>query len=140
MDLRIKRTGYHADGILGQLLGPDGAILFYTLEHSYLEDDHYAPKLAGGRYLCVLGAHRLHGMTEDFQAYEVMGVPEFQGEPVSGILFHWGNYNRDSEGCILLGMSEAEIGGVDMVTSSRNAWAKFMSMQTGCESFILTVG
>lgn len=118
------------DGIFGEL-HKDGVFFCYTLEHSF----DNKPKVADGTYTCQRGPHRLHGMTEDFTTFEVKNVPNFNGVPVTGILFHWGNYNKDSEGCILLGSSETPT----MVGNSRAEWAAFMKELEGFDSFELEV-
>lgn len=83
--------------------------------------------------------HRLHGMTEDFETFEVLGVPDFQGNPVTGLLFHWGNWNKDSEGCILTGEAETSSAQGMMVTASRDKFAAFMQLHEGEDTFQLTV-
>ena len=123
--MTLTRTRYTEDGIFGEL-SMDGRFLAVTLEHSY----QCVPKLPGGLYLCVRGGHRLEGMPADFQTFEVTGVPGH-----SGILFHWGNYNRDSDGCILLGGGALD----KMITDSRRAFANFMAALSGVERFQLTV-
>lgn len=119
-----------ADGIFGELYR-DGQFFCYTLEHSY----DNKPKLADGTYTCKRGPHRLHGMTEDFITFEIMGIPNFNGVPVTGVLFHWGNYNKDSEGCVLLGSTETPT----MVGNSRNEWAAFIETEKGFDTFQLEV-
>jgi hypothetical protein len=74
-------------------------------------------------------------MTEDFITFEIKGVPNFNGIPVTGVLFHWGNYDKDSEGCVLMGSSETPT----MITNSRQTWADFMKDLDGIDSFTLTV-
>lgn len=112
------------------LFDDEGTPIAVTLEHSY----DGAPKLPVGAYTCVRGPHRLHGMDHDFETFEVTGVPGH-----TGILFHWGNYNKDSEGCILLGrvMTASPIGW--MVTHSKETFAMWMAACGGRESFQLTV-
>ena len=74
-------------------------------------------------------------MTADFETFEVLGV-----EGHTGLLFHWGNFNRDSEGCILTGEEDfTSDSGERMVTASRKAFAEFMDMQKGVDSFLLAV-
>jgi hypothetical protein len=74
-------------------------------------------------------------MTEDFITFEIMGVPNFNGVPVTGVLFHWGNYDKDSEGCVLMGSSETPT----MIGNSRTTWAAFMDSLNGVDSFQLEV-
>lgn len=126
MTLNLKRTEFSDDGVFGELSDESGKILFYTLEHSYGGQ----AKLDTGAHKCLLGAHRLHGMTSDFQTYEITGVLGH-----AGILFHWGNFNKDSDGCVLLGQSRVG----KMVTSSKDAFAAFMALTDEAQSFELIV-
>lgn len=137
----LYRDSYSADGIFGLLLDENDVAVATTLEHAYpakAEDvDTFEPKLAPGVYTCLRGKHQLYGMDAPFDAFEIMDVPSFQGVPVTGILFHVGNYNRDSEGCILLGQT-IDVG-QKMVVRSREAFAAFMGGLVGVDSFQLTV-
>ena len=134
MNLKLKRTEYRSDGIFSDCYDDIGQVFMRTLEHAYGEET-YLPKVAPGVYTCKRSMHRLHGMTEDFETFEIMGV-----EGHNNILFHWGNYNRDSEGCVLCGDTEAVIdNGVHIVTGSRKKFAAFMALQNGIDEFELTV-
>ena len=126
----LTHTHFTPDGIFGKL-EKDGTFICYTLEHSY----DNKPKLADGNYVTKRGPHRLHGMTEDFITFEIMDVPNFDGVPVTGVLFHWGNYNKDSEGCVLMGSGETPT----MITSSKQEWTDFMASLEGVDSFDLEV-
>jgi hypothetical protein len=57
----------------------------------------------------------------------------------TGLLFHWGNWNRDSDGCILTGEAFADSAKGEMVTNSRASFARFMALQDGFDSFQLEV-
>lgn len=143
VSMTLTRTQNQEDGILGTLKGNDLGFHCVTLEHAYatLEYAHggasngFLPKLPTGTYTCVRGPHRLHGMTDDFTTFEITNVPGH-----TNILFHWGNYNRDSEGCVLLGdkMSSTD-NGEAMITSSRLTFSEFMRYLDGVNEFILTV-
>lgn len=126
MKLLLKRSDCTASGIFSDLCSENGVKLYSTLEHSY----DCKPKIPNGTYKCVRGKHRLHGMTEDFETFEITGVEGHQG-----LLFHWGNWNRDSDGCVLLGHTRSG----DMVTNSRVAFHDFMEGLKGLDSFTLTV-
>src|SRR5271168_2377957 len=103
MNLILTRLDHSENGIFGQLLDSKTNHLFFTLEHAFEQTDGtYGPKLPNGNYLCVKGLHSLDHTPTPFEAFEVTNVPGH-----SGILFHIGNYNRDSDGCILLGTSLA---------------------------------
>jgi hypothetical protein len=74
-------------------------------------------------------------MAQPFTTFEITGVPGH-----SNILFHIGNYNKDSEGCVLLGrgITEAQSGD-QMITMSNTTFKYFMDNQAGVDTFILTV-
>lgn|ERR1035437_2359376 len=131
MNLTLERDAYREDGIFSTLLDDKGDTIAKTLEHSY----DNLPKVPAGTYTCVRGPHRLHGMTEDFSTFEVTGV-----EGHAGILFHWGNFNKDSEGCVLVGKEVAiQAAGAWIITASRDTFAAFMALQEGVDEFQLTV-
>jgi hypothetical protein len=133
MDLTLKRLQFRADGIFSDLKAGE-SLVAQTLEHAY-EGAGWVPKIPYGAFKCVRGAHRLHGMTEDFETFEITGVQSH-----TNLLFHWGNFNKDSEGCILLGRSIARAPDqTQMVTESRESFARFMRLQEGVKEFTLTV-
>jgi hypothetical protein len=128
---KLVRKEFRPDGIFSELYDQNGKLIAHTLEHSY----DNKPKLYNGQFKCVRGPHRLHNMTEDFITFEITGV---QGH--SDILFHWGNFNKDSEGCVLLGTSEVTgADGANMVTASRPKFAQFMAALEGVNEFQLVV-
>lgn len=127
LTLSPAKTG--ATGIFGTLGLPNGVIL-HSLEHAYPDGyGHYDAKLPSGTYECKLGTHQLHH-GGPFQTYEVTGVPGH-----TGILFHKGNTQSDSEGCILLGMERSG----DAVIRSAEAFETFMEALRGVDSFWLAV-
>lgn len=137
MDLKLIRNEYEVDGIFGYLQDTSGKEIAVTLEHSYVADnDGFAPKVPKGEYKCVRGMHRLESMTEPFETFEITNVPGH-----TNILIHFGNFNCDSAGCILIGESLA-INPADkqqMITASRVTFGKFMRLQNGIDSFTLTI-
>jgi len=129
MDLKLNRIAYKADGIVSELISGSSRIIANTIEHSY----DSKPKLQPGVYKCVRGTHKLHDGIA-FETFEVTGV-----EGHSGILFHVGNWNKDSDGCILVGdgLSTSKQG--TMITNSKVLFHDFMALQAGVDSFTLTV-
>lgn len=133
MKWQLKTTDYRIDGIFSELLSEDGTRVGATLEHAYPSGDGFLPKLPrGATYTCVRGQHQLeHGAP--FITFEITGVPGH-----SGILFHVGCFNQDSNGCVLVG---------DMVVKpatwwinrSRDTFEKLMLALDGVDSFDLEV-
>lgn len=130
MNIILNRQEFRSDGIFGFILDSNYKFLFTCLEHSY----DCLPKLPKGKYSCVRGLHKLHDGIE-FEAFEVMDVPNH-----TGILFHIGNYNEDSEGCILLGVGFGQTSSNGkMITGSKQALKAFMELQKELDSFTLIV-
>lgn len=141
MNLILFRDEYREDGVFGRLIDEHNNQVAVTLEHSFdsnLGDGSYIPKVLSGTYTCLRHApNRL-----PYETFELQNVPDFQGRPVIGILLHAGNYDRDSDGCILLGRRIApdpETPGNQMITSSKNTFNAFMDSQKGLDSFTLVI-
>lgn len=137
MNLILNRTEYESDGIFGQLLDENNNIICVTLEHAYDSsngDGSYAPKLPAGIYTCERGQHQLANMKAPFTTFEIMNVPGH-----TNILYHVGNYNKDSEGCVLLGQEISSFEGHNVITHSKAAFQKFMELQENIDQFTLTV-
>lgn len=132
MILHLIRIEKLFTGIAGFLRRDDGVVFCSTLEHAYRIDcDHYAPKLPDGEYDCVRGMHQLEGMKEPFETFEITGVPNH-----TGILFHVGNHNYDSAGCVLVG--KMLIDNRELLYSEQ-AFKEFMQLLNGISTFNLTV-
>lgn len=131
MNLRLFRKFFSHYGIFSVLLTDFDFQIAVTLEHSYLNEvSGFLPKIPDGTFLCVRGLHQLSNMKEPFETFEIMGVPGH-----TKLLFHAGNFNKDSEGCVLLGEKIQS----NMITNSRLTFDKFMKLQDNVESFGLTV-
>lgn len=135
VNLSLVRDEFIADGIFGRLMDARNKVIAHTLEHAYLQDDgSYSPKTPAGTYTCQRGDHLLHGMTNPFSTFEIMNVPGH-----SGILFHVGNWNADSDGCVLLGDAIVPSSKGQMVTQSKVIFAEFMQLQNGLNSFEVVI-
>jgi hypothetical protein len=140
MKLILQRRSASVDGVFSDLLDEKGNFLFCALEHAYLmpKKKIYKAKIPVGTYTCKKTYRTLtENPTEAdyFWTYEIMNV---KGH--TGILFHVGNYNDDSNGCVLIGkgLGRKSDGG-RMITSSRQAMEAFMKLLDGAESFTLVV-
>lgn len=129
MTLTLVRKEFREDGIFSELLDEKGNFLAVTLEHSY----DLKPKLYNGEFTCIKGLHRLHNNIA-FETFEIAGVKDH-----TGILLHPGNWQTDSEGCILLGIEIKDDPKGKMVTHSMIAFSKFMSKMEKVKSFQLVV-
>lgn len=129
MTYTLKRIEYREDGIFSELRDDKGVVVAHTLEHSY---DKF-PKLYKGTFNCVRGMHQLHD-AKPFETFEITGV---KGH--INILFHAGNWNKDSEGCVLLGSGIVQSDKGQMITGSKVCFKEFMVNLAGANSFLLVV-
>jgi hypothetical protein len=140
----LSTTDYRADGVFSEL-HCDDELFSVTLEHAFAQSDSsFAPKLPrGATYTCKVGTGPANGMHvlehynqgRPFAAYEVMGVPGH-----SGILFHVGNTNKDSDGCLLMGEKILTLrDSTWMIFKSQDTFVKFMQTMDGIEEFTLRV-
>ncbi len=135
-DLELVRVCVAPDGAFGVLLVdgvPAGPV---TLERTYplLESRPRGPcqyvKIPAGRYRCERTTYHAGG----YETFEVTGVVGHDR-----LLFHRGNVEGDSEGCILLGQRFGLLRGAPAVLDSTLAFATFMAMMGERKSFDLLV-
>lgn len=135
MDLQLIRTEFRSDGIFGEFEDNSGNIVCVTLEHAY--DDGtgiFKPKIPSGTYTCKRSQHQLEGMAQPFITFQIMDVPGH-----TNCLIHFGNWENDSDGCILIGAAIAQSPKGQMITSSKDTFQKFMDMQSGIDAFQLMI-
>lgn len=129
----LKRFLKGTDGVFSDLIDAQGRKVFMTLEHAYFLDGEYRAKIPPGVYKCVQGTHHLHNAVP-FVTYEVCGVSGH-----SGLLFHVGNFNRESDGCILIGEGFKILSGKRLVVNSKIAFDRFMDLLRCEPDFTLEV-
>jgi Family of unknown function (DUF5675) len=126
----LTRTSFEQSGIYGLLTSEDGSFSCVTLEHAFLQPDgSYAPITNPGAYTCILGEFTLVDYPPG-QYYQITGVIGH-----THVLIHFGNYNANSDGCVLVGQSRVG----DMVTNSDKTFKSFMAYMNGVNSFTLTI-
>lgn len=119
MILTLKRVRKDAFGVFSNLMNEEGHIIASCLEHSYdYGDGHWEAKITEGEHECVRGMHTLHNNVE-FETFEITGIVGHKG-----LLFHWGNKENDSEGCVLMGDKFQG----NAVINSRQTFAHFLAM------------
>lgn len=134
MKFTLKRLNYRADGIFGILLGEKNTNLFSTLEHAYPATDLIGTsisKIPLGTYTAV----RYKSPKFGCDVWRLIGVPGHDF-----IEIHWGNFNIDSEGCILLGTHTGQnSNGTWILSSSKIAFASFMKLTQGLDTIEITI-
>lgn len=131
--ISLQRKEKNQHGIFGLLSvqSPDdffATLTFVTLEHAYPNPiGSFAPKIPLGTYSCDRGVHQLEHSPKPFETYEVKGVLGH-----TGLLFHVGNTNADSSGCILVGTQylRGESGIYCGIEDSQDAFNRFMRALT----------
>ncbi len=138
MNFILTNTDFLESGIFGKLVSEDGLTTFETLQHAYpiipvdSTETVWTPKVAVGTYSCIRHSpHRL-----PYTTFMLQNVPDFQGQPVSGILIHVLNFDSESEGCIGIGLGRD---GNIAIIHSKDAFNKFMDLQIGIEQFNLII-
>lgn len=131
----LQRLEFRSDGIFSNLLTDDCHEIADALEHAYQDESGaWRPKIPNGTFTCVRGKHRLHPDSEEFETFEITGVPGHDG-----LLFHRGNWEDDSKGCVCLGERIQQSDRGQMVVASRDAFRRFMEAHEGVQEFTLTV-
>lgn len=135
MDCLLHRKEKRSDGIFSDMFDSYGTLIADTLEHAYDDGSGlFLPKLYDGLFICKRSLHQLHGMDHQFETFQIMDVIGH-----SNMLFHWGNWEKDSDGCVITGDREVDSPQGRMVTASRITFDKFMKLQEGVDQFNLKV-
>jgi len=122
--LILYRT-YYEKGVHGELLFPDGSSLF-TLENPWLNNVRRKSCVPEGTYSLLYRESPLVTrltMGDHTHSYELTKV---KGR--SHIIFHQGNYVKNTDGCILLGKRKDFQYSTPVVWQSRPAFDIFMQM------------
>ena len=134
--LKLDRMGSTPWGTFGTLRLPDGTA-FPTLERQWEYNARGKSCIPAGEYLMALRASPMVMRTsggEFRNGWEVTGVPERDL-----IMFHPGNWQDDSNGCVLIGRAHVVINGKPGISASRAAFKDFMHRLTKRESWRLAV-
>ena len=126
----LKRMTDNGNSTTSILKDKGGYKLFNTLENAWKDNQTNISCIPIGEYVCDRYGSKRHGNT-----FIVKDVP---GR--SGILFHKGNWAKDTEGCILLGkvFIRDEKNGTG-VGRSADAVAEFLHLLRDDDSFLLTI-
>lgn len=126
----LKRVASRGDGTFGVLLW-DGTLPFaVTCELPWRNNEKMISCIPAGTYLCRRVNSPKFGPT-----FQVLEVPDR-----SEILFHKGNVDDDTRGCILTGESFStwDDGSVSIAQSGA-AFSEFMERLRGSDEFMLQV-
>jgi hypothetical protein len=115
MELKLIRDTFTEDSTIGKLY-IDGVYFSETLEDKVREVKIKSiTAIPYGRYEVIINFSNRFQM----QMPLLISVPDYEG-----VRIHWGNYSKDTDGCILLGTTRAK----DFIGNSKTAFAKFMTV------------
>lgn len=133
LQITLKRVSKTTYGVQGVLLH-DGWAFAVTLERPWLNNRASEKGKPGsciptGTYTCVRYMSPTHG--------ETFLVTDVDGRKF--ILFHKGNIDDDTRGCILVGEQYEPLLGKPAIRASREGFENLMRILKGVDSFILTI-
>jgi len=129
MEIKVIREMFTEDSTIGKMYIND-KYHCYTLEDKVrdvkVQNVTAIPK---GRYEVIIN------FSNRFQQLMplLLSVPNFEG-----VRIHWGNYSKDTEGCILVGSNKS----VNMIGNSRAQYTKLMGelkKATKTEKIFITI-
>ena len=111
---------------IGSICDPDDDFALCTLENPWLDNEPYISCIPKGAYDCIRVNSPRYGNT--------FTVPDVEGR--THILFHWGNWEKNTLGCILLGKLTNSR---DMIMDSRRAFGEFIKHTQDVDGFLLDI-
>lgn len=121
--MELALTTISIDALATQgTLDIEGVFEAYTLERPYT-DGSVGGAIPPGRFPIVVqpSPHFIEvGMTDSWVARYARLMPHIIIPGRTLIMVHWGDFVRDTEGCVLVGQQR----GVDVIGSSRSAFAQ----------------
>ena len=125
--LRLTKSG--TIPTFGVLLREDGIPFALALERPWLDNQRSVSCIPAGTYRAIRHVSPRFG--ETFWIQDVPGRSE--------ILFHKGNIDDDSHGCILVGEQFDPVKGEDGIVASAQGFEQFMALQAGNDEFTIEI-
>jgi len=115
MELKLIRDTFTEDSTIGKLY-IDNVYFSETLEDKVRDVKiQNITAIPYGRYEVIINFSNRFQM----QMPLLINVPNYEG-----VRIHWGNYSKDTDGCILLGTTRA----TNFIGNSKTAFGNFMSI------------
>ncbi len=127
--MTLKRIASNEDRTFGVLLDNDNDPFAVTLEDPWKGNKVNVSCIPADKYICKKRFSPKFGDT-----YEVTNV-----EGRTHILFHKGNTEQDTHGCILIGESFDYLGGDPAIINSGKGFREFMRKLYEHSTFILNI-
>lgn len=123
----LQRTQKSSIATLGTMISPAGSPFCVTLERPDLGNQHDISCIPAGTYT----AHRFKSPKRGYDVFKLLNVPDR-----TDIEIHIGNFESNTDGCILLGRVAS---GPAMIDDSKAAFDAFMAANEGVVEFTLVV-
>jgi hypothetical protein len=128
MLLHLVRVGQSGRGTFGVL--KQGQVPFaVTLERPWEQNKQDISCIPAGKYTCRRRRSSKFGDT-----YEICHVPGRED-----VLFHWGNYITDTEGCVLIGEEFSGTWDAPFIASSKRGFIEFKNFLADAPEFSLII-
>ena len=127
-NIKLLRVAYIDDGTFGVLFDEDTPFCL-TLEREWNDNRRGESCIPAGHYVCKRVKSPKFGDT--FEVCDVYGR--------SHILFHKGNLEDDSHGCILVGEMYERFRDKNAILASGRAWREFEDRVFECRRFSLYI-
>ncbi len=118
---RIERNNLLSRGVFVI----DGEAFCVCLENPWKNNEPFVSCIPSGTYTARRFQSPKYG--DVFQIYGVDGR--------SLILIHWGNYERNTQGCILIARNYAAMNGERAIAASKAVFNEFMKRMEGVDEF-----
>lgn len=129
IEYSLKRIARSKIATFGVMIDNNGIPFCLSLENSWKDNKPNVSCIPFGRYICKRVKSPKYGNT-----FEITNV-----NSRSHILFHWGNWAKNTLGCVLLGEEFAVLKNEPAIASSKNAFNEFLNKLRGIDSFILNI-
>lgn len=143
MKLELIRVAYTPHGTFGVLLGEERVPFAVTLERPWLDNRPSVGDVPGscipeGAYRCLRCRRSPdYGYKDSPKFGDTFQVVEVPGRTT--ILFHKGNLDDDTRGCILVGEQFALVGGRPGIAASAAGFAEFLQRTAAVNEFELEI-
>lgn len=135
--LSITRVQTGSEGTFG-VLHTEKKPFALTLEREWLNNQRSVSCIPAGEYICVRCRTSPEYSFQDSPKFgDTFVVTNVEGRQY--ILFHKGNIDQDSHGCILVGEQFGELKGSTALLASRAGFDEFLELLRGVDEFELSI-
>jgi hypothetical protein len=135
--IQLNRVAMTDDGTFGVLL-QNGKPFALTLERQWLDNKRNVSCIPAGKYMAVRCNKSVeYGYRDSPKFGDTFVVESVPGR--SKILFHKGNIDDDSHGCILVGEQFGKLGRSTAILSSKDGFNEFLKINRDLCSFMFEV-